>query len=61
MDRLDVGVTSSKVMYSKIAGDHIIIRTYGQITVKLKTCMYLAEPMNLFDFGVMRSKDHTCI
>ena len=37
------------IMYAKIACDCIIIRTDGWITIKLKTCMYLA-------FGVMRSK-----
>ena len=44
------------IMYAKIACDHIIIRTDGQITMKLRTCMYLAEAMNRLDFGVMRSR-----
>ena len=34
------------IMFAKIARDRIIIRTDGQITIKLKTRMYLAEPMN---------------
>ena len=44
------------IMYAKIAYDHIIIRTDGQITIKFKTCIYLAEPMNWVDVGVIRSK-----
>ena len=44
------------IIYAKIACDRIIIRTNGRITIKLKTCMYLAKPMNLLDFRVMRSK-----
>ena len=50
MNWLDFGATGSKVtgliMYGKITYDHIIIRTDGQITIKLKTCIYLAEPIN---------------
>ena len=46
---IDFGVTMSKVtgliMYAKIACDHII-KTDGQITMKLRTCMYLAEAIN---------------
>ena len=30
------------IMYAKIAHDRVIIRTDGWITIKLKTCMYLA-------------------
>ena len=41
------------IMYAKIACDRIVIRTDRQITIKLKTCMYLAEPMNWLDFRVM--------
>ena len=47
---LDFGVMRSKVMglikSAKIACDRIIIRTDKQIIIKLKTCTYLAEPMN---------------
>ena len=45
-------------MYAKIVCDRIIIRTDTgrQIIIKLKTCMYLAEPMSCLYFRVMRSK-----
>ena len=43
-------------MYSKIACDRIISRTNCCIPAKLRSCMYLAEPMNWLDFGVTRSK-----
>ena len=42
------------IMYAKIhvACDHIIIRTDRQITMKLRTCMFLAEAVNWLDFEV---------
>ena len=43
-------------MYVKIARDRVISRTDVQITIKLRTCMYLAELINLLDFGVTKSK-----
>ena len=34
------------IMYAEIACERLLIRTDGWITIKLETCMYLAEPLN---------------
>ena len=43
-------------IYAKIACDRVFSRTDWLIPAKLRSCMYLAEPMKWLDFGVSRSK-----